>query len=241
MAEACVDNTAKIDTEAKEKSEDTIELNTLPVKAKGTRSNKPEVSNAIPYAGIKKVFKVICVGDYSGGWSKGVYIEDYRSSDDTINESPCNFPVIGASFSSKTLYDSTGQEIRVEIWNLPESERYFSTNRLFSRNSDGAIVFWSARSDTIECALKYKREITEVKSDIPIVLVVDNVFQTPAKWFGHGLVINSFEEMDSFCLENGFLAWFEMLKRGAGEKSVFGEAMAALINEIIARNKDRRK
>ena len=240
MAEACVVNTAKINTEAQEKPEETIELNISPVKAKDTQSNKPEVSNANSYAG-KKVFKIVCVGDYSGGWSKGVYIEDYTSSDGTINENPRNFPVIGGSLSLKTLCDNTGQKIRIEIWNLPENERYFPTNRLFSKNSDGAIVFWGARSDTIECALKYKREITEVKSNIPVVLVVDNVFQTPARWFGHGLVINSLEEMDNFCLENGFFAWFEMLKRGAGEKSVFGEAMSALINEIIARNKDCQK
>ena len=142
----------------------------------------------------------------------------------------------------KTLHDNTGQEIRIKICNLPENERYFPTNRLFSKNSDGAIVFWGARSDTIKRALKYKREITEVKSNIPVVLVVDNVFQTPARRFGHGLVINLvIEEMDNFCLENGFFAWFEMLKRGAGEKSVFGEAMSALINEIIARNKDCQK
>ena len=231
-------NTANINTEAQAKPvEESMELNTLPVKARqSARSNKPEVSNAISYTG-KKVFKVVCVGDYSGGWSKGVYIEDYRTSGD-ITENPCNFPVIGGSFSSKTLYDTTGQKIRIDIWNLPEHERYFPTNRLLSKNSDGAMVFWGARSDTIEYAVKYRREIAEVEPEIPIVLVVDNVFQTPAKWLGQGLVINSREEMDRFCVENGFFAWFEMLKRGAGESSDFGQAMCALINEIICRNKE---
>ena len=230
--------TAKINTEARGKPvEESMELNTLPVKARqSARSNKPEVSNAISYTG-KKVFKVVCVGDYSGGWSKGVYIEDYRTSG-AITENPCNFPVIGGCFSSKALYDTSGQKIRIDIWNLPEHERYFPTNRLLSKNSDGAMVFWGARSETIEYALKYRREIAEVEPEIPIVLVVDNVFQTPAKWLGQGLVINSREEMDRFCVENGFFAWFEMLKRGAGESSDFGQAMCTLINEIIFRNKE---
>ena len=44
--------------------------------------------------------------------------------------------------------------------------------------------------------------------------------------------MNSAEEMDNFCSEHGFVTWFEMLERGAGEKSVFGQVVAILVNEI---------
>jgi hypothetical protein len=47
--------------------------------------------------------------------------------------------------------------------------------------------------------------------------------------------MKSQEETDSFCLEHGFIAWFEIQERAAGEKSVFGQAMRSLINEIISR------
>jgi hypothetical protein len=237
MAEACV-VTSNNHTNIQGKPEDIIEMNTCTsyFKAERSRSIDPELAIDNTYAG-KKFLKILCVGDYSGGWSKGVYIEDYRSSDGTISENPNNFPVIGGSFSTKCLYDKSGKEIRLKMWNVPENERFFPTNRVLYRNSDAGIVFWGAKSDTMECALKFKREITQIEPDIPFVFVVDNVFQTPARWMGEGMVMNSPEEMDSFCLEHGFFAWYELLERAGGEKSVFGQAMRTLINEIIFRNK----
>ena len=224
------------------KSKETVEM-TSPssiVKAKTDISNEPEVQvDENIKCDRKKFFKIVCVGDYSGGWSKGVYIDDYRSSDDTVSENPNNFPVIGGSFSTKCLCDSSGKEIRIEMWNIPEHERFFPSNKVLYRNSDGAIVFWGAKSNSMECALKFKREVTQIEPNIPFVLVVDNVYQTPAKWLGHGSLINSREEMESFCVEHGFFAWFEMLERAGGEKSVFGQAMSVLINEIISRGEKK--
>ena len=102
-------------------------------------------------------------------------------------------------------------------------------------------MFWGAKSDSMNGALKYKDEIRKSAPDIPIVLLVDNVFQPPAKWVGEGLVVNSTEEMDDFCTENGFFTWFEMLERAAGEKSVFGQAMATLVNEVVHRISEKPK
>jgi GTPase SAR1 family protein len=186
----------------------------------------------------KTFFKVLCVGAYSGAWSKGVYIEDYMSNNETICENPNNLPMIGGEMSEKCLYDKRGKKIRIQIWNLAEQERCFAINKLYYGNTDGAIVFWGPKSRyTMEYALKYKHEITQIKPDIPFVLLVDNVFQTPEKWMGEGLqIMNSPDEMDSFCLEHGFFAWFEMLERTGGEKSVLGKAVSTLINEIISRN-----
>ena len=107
--------------------------------------------------------------------------------------------------------------------------------RVYCKNTHGVIVFWGTRSSSTDNALKWKHHISPfVGQDVPFVLVVDNVLQTPAKWIGEGLVMNSLEEMNSFCLEHGFFAWFEMMERAGGEKSVFGQAMRSLINEIIS-------
>jgi hypothetical protein len=219
-------------------TEEMVDINAFisNVQAECTRPIDPEVGKGSSFA-RKKCFKILCVGGYSGGWSKGVYIEDYRSMDETISDDPNNFPIIGADFSTKSLYTKSGDEIRLVIWNLAEHERFFSMNKVHYRNSDGAIVFWGAKSRTMECALKFKHEITKIQPDIPFVLLVDNVFQTPVKWIGEGLVMNSHERMDRFCLEHGFATWFEMRERVGGEKSVFGEAMSTLINEIISRNR----
>ena len=239
MAEACVIRVNK-NTELQDNRDETLQMNTLSsnVKTIDTRSGLAEVAivDTASYAG-KKSFKIPCAGDYLGArWSKGVYIDDYTSSDGIITETPNNLPVIGADFAVKSLCDTSGNEIRLKIWNLAEHQRYFAVNSALYRNSDGAMVFWGAKCDSLDSALKYKHEIRTLEPDIPIVLLVDNVFQPPAKWIGQGLVMNSKEEMDNFCLEHGFFAWFEMFERGAGENSVFGRAMSMLVNEIISKH-----
>ena len=235
-AEACV-VTTDTNIEVQGKAEEMIEMNTftLNINEERARSNEAEVVINNSCDG-KTVFTISCVGPYCGSWSKGVFIEDYLSSDETIRENPFNGAVIGASYSNKCLYDREGKEIEIEIWNVAEQERYFPLYGIYGRISEGAILFWGPKTDTMECALKYKNEITQIKPNIPVVLVVDNVFQKPSEWIGQGLMMNSREEMDNFCLEHGFFAWFEMLERAGGEKSVFGQAMATLINEIISRN-----
>ena len=44
------------------------------------------------------------------------------------------------------------------------------------------------------------------------------------------------EEMGTFCSEHEFVAWFDMLERGAGEMCVFGQAVATLVNKINCGN-----
>jgi GTPase SAR1 family protein len=219
--------------------EEMIEMNTFKsnINTKRTRSNEPEVAIDNSCDG-KAIFKILCVGDYSGRWSKGVYIQDYNSSDETIRENPSNGSVIGVDFTLKILYDKSGKRIRLQIWNIGEQERFGNMTRLYYRNAHGVIVFWGAMSQSMDSALKWKHNVSQaLEPDVPFVLVVDNVFRTPKKWIGQDLVMNSLEEMDSFCLEHGFFAWFEMLERAAGGKSVFAQAMSTLVNKIISKNK----
>ena len=235
MAEACFIHPSNEKTA--ENSGGRVELIALKSNVT-TETNNTEVAINIDssYAG-KRSFKIICAGNFSLSWSKGVYIDDYISSDGKISGNPNNLPVIGAAYSVKRLNRiNAGGEICLEIWNLAEQERLFSIyGKYYCRNADGAIVFWGAKSNSMDRALKYKDEIRKSAPDIPMVLLVDNVFQPPAKWVGEGLVMNSIEEMDDFCTEKGFFTWFEMLERATGEKSVLGQAMATLVNEIVYR------
>ena len=144
--------------------------------------------------------------------------------------------------SYRNLYDVSANKISICLWNIPEIDRSpkysFMKNLHRKLNFDGAIVLWGAMDDSMGSALKWKQHISQaVKQDIPFVLLVDNVFQTPATCMGEGLVANSMEEMNIFCLEHGFFAWFEMLEPVGGKKSIFGRAISTLINEIIYRNK----
>ena len=228
MAEAFV-ATANGASGKPEKLEDMIEMITF--KSNTTNSiEKPETLIGSSSGGIIKLLKIICVGDYSGGWSKGVYIHDYVAG--KVSKNPSNNPVIGFDFSLKAFHDNSNNEVKLQIWNIAENWRYRKMANFYCRRSNGGIVFWGARSRSMESAIKWKENICQEKQNIPIVLLVDNVFEAPENWIGNGLVMNSTEEMDSFCSEHGFVAWFEMLERGPGEKSVFGQAMATLVDEI---------
>ena len=235
MAEAFVD-TANGISDDQEKREDMIEMTTFKsnrITELSTRSKKPENGIGSPGKGNIEILKIVCVGDLSGGWSKGVYINDYIAA--TISENPDNNPVIGVDFFLKVFHDNSNGEVRLQIWNIPEQERFWNMTKIYYKNSKGGIVLWGAGSRSMESAIRWKEDISRTEPDIPIVLLVDNVFKTPKKWIGEGLVMNSADEMDNFCSEHGFVAWFVMLERAAGENSVFGQAMATLVNEIVCR------
>ena len=239
MAEAFVDIANGI-SDDQEKREDMIEMITFKsnrITELSTRSQNPENGIGSPGKGNIEILKVVCVGDWSGGWSKGVYINDYIAG--TISENPDNNPVIGVDFFLKVFHDNSNGEVRLQIWNIAEQERFWNMTKIYYKNSKGDIVLWGAGSRSMESVIRWKEDISRTEPDIAIVLLVDNVFKTPKKWIGGGLVMNSADEMDNFCSEHGFVAWFEMLERAAGENSVLGQAIATLVNEVVHRISDK--
>ena len=210
---------------------DELEMTTFKSSYKigSTKSMKPE---AISSSYNKLLLKIFCVGDYSGSWNKQVYIKDYV--DESLSKSNDYAPIIGVDFALKKLHDTSGNEIKLLIWIMNEVERFNRRNmfNIFYKNANGAIVFWGANSSSMDSAVKWKQHVSLTQPNIPFVLVVDNAYRTPVKWIGQGLVMNSTDEMNNFCMEHGFFAWFEMFTRGAGVDSVFGQAMTTLVNEI---------
>ena len=151
MAEACVGTEMENENSYTQgKPEEMIERSTSNNKEECARSSKPEILIDNLYDG-KTFFTVVCAGPFGGGWSKGGYIEDYVSSDETVNQNPCNLPVHGASHSLKLLCDKSGKEIQIRVWNLAKFERYFPIYHFYCESADGAIVFWGPATDKIEC------------------------------------------------------------------------------------------
>ena len=159
-----------------------------------------------------------------------MYINDYIAR--TISENPDNNTVIVVDFFLKGFHNNSNVEVRLLIWNITENEKFWNISRMYCRNSKGGIVFWSVKNRSMESARFSNRTVP----DIPIILLVDTVFKTPEKWIGEGLGMNSSEEMGTFCSEHEFVAWFDMLERGAGEMCVFGQAVATLVNKINCGN-----
>ena len=147
-------------------------------------------------------FKILCLGDSSVGYRKSVCIHDYNSPDETLSKIRGYKPIFGVDFSMKTLYDESGKEIRMQIWNtqgISDSEL-----RVYGKNSQGVIVFWSADNHSMDKALKWRHDTSRaVGGNTPFVLIVHNTIRV--KWIGHGLVMNSRQEMDSFSRKHGGL------------------------------------
>ena len=200
------------------------------------RSIKPEaIDNLHDYKYLK--LKILCVGDYAGASSKGVYIKDYVS--ELVNEG--NYEKLEKGFHSysKTLRNTSGHEIRLSILNIGEQERIRWGETCIHnvyRHASGAVVFEGAENFPMGNAEQWAQQISQVEHKIPFVLLVDNVIQPPAKRIGQGLQMNFKEGMDDFCLKHGFFAWFDMCERVVEENSVCGQAMATLVDEIISRN-----
>ena len=201
---------------------------------------KPEVKHG-GQLGEYKVVKLVCCGDFSGNWSKQVYINDYTATRPPAKDD--NGICLAAECYSKCLdrrckLSNTDYTIKLQIWETGEYGRFLNIFRTYFKEATAAIVFWGARSGSFRSALKWKEAITNAtKNDVPVVLIVDNVTRSgpPVSWLGSGMLVNSSEAMDEFCVEHGFIAWFEMRSRDweSGEKSVFGQAVSRVVDEAM--------
>ena len=112
--------------------------------------------------------------------------------------------------------------------------------KVFFQHSQGAVVFWGPRHPpSLAEAVKWRTKINqEVRSPIPCVLVTENVMDSCAnsvKWIGPGNIFESELALDQFCKDHRFAGHFEITSRDweSGEKSVFGQAVNRLLDEIL--------
>lgn len=231
---------------------ETLKTNIKPdlTKEYSRENTKPDVKHTSETRdGQNVLFKLVCVGDFSGSWSKGVYIRDYVQSSPPLTKD--TGPVLGVDFHVKFLHrrcelTETENPIRVQIWDVGEQERFSKMLRVYYKNANGAIVFWGAKCSSFKSALKWRETIKKMTdNDLPVVLLVDNVSKggSPVSWIGDGLLMASREAMDEFCHEHEFISWFEMLSRDwtTGENSVFGQAVSRLLDEVMGHNNHKRK
>lgn len=206
-------------------------------------SEKPEASgDAIILDDKAKelLLKIICIGGFTGGvGTKGVLIDDYLQVWPPVTT--YRGPLIGANFYLKSLrwQRSEGQKpisIKLQFWEIAEQERYNDIMKLYFKDSVGALVFWGARRpSTLEEALLWRAKVKEICPSIPCVLVTENIGKEPLQWIGPGKIFESDEALEQFCNVNGFVDHFEINSRDweSGEKSVFGQAVICLLNEIF--------
>lgn len=217
-----------------------VEMTTL---TESLDSEKPEASGDATILDDKSkelLLKIICIGGFTGGvGTKGVLIDDYLHVWPPVMT--YRAPLIGVKFYLKSLRwrrseDDTPISIKLQFWEIAEQERFSNMVKLYFRDSLGALVFWGARRlSSLEEALLWRAKVKEICPSIPCVLVTDNIGKEPLQWIGPGKIFESDVALKQFCNVNGFVDHFEINSRDweSGEKSVFGQAVNCLLNEIF--------
>ena len=195
-----------------------------------------------------RLLKIVCVGDYTGGFrTKGVFIDDYLQVRPPI-KSVFRLPVLGVDFYLKIIKWQRSEAekpflIKLQIWEIGEQERFSNMTHVYYKFSLGALVFWgTSNPSSLEGAIKWRQNIRKLLPSIPCVLVTDNVAKEPLQWIGPGKIFESEVALDEFCKDHGFVDHFEIKSRDweSGEKSVFGQAVNCLLDEIFGQSKKKK-
>ncbi|KAJ7365004.1 multi-organism toxin transport [Desmophyllum pertusum] len=191
------------------------------------------VSNANP-------LKIICVGDYTGGVrTKGVFVKDYLGIKPSHSFTCIDFYLKRVEWQRRGHLESC-YSIFLQLCEISDMERFSAMTKVYFKYSKGALVFWGPHNPaSLDGAVQWRKKIKkEVSLPIPCVLVTDNVADSCVKsvnWIGPGKIFESEVALDEFCKDHGFVDHFEIKSRDleSGEKSVFGQAVNCLLNEIL--------
>ena len=138
--------------------------------------------------------------------------------------------------AKKSLSSNFGTKI---FWTNPYGLVNITRIKHF-KYSDGALVFWRpGNPSSLDAVPKWMTDIKKVYPSLPCVLITDSTPEEPLQWIGPGKIFESEFALDQFCKEQGFVDHFEITSCDweSGEKSVFGQAVNCLLNEIF-KNQD---
>ncbi|XP_018607121.1 ras-related protein Rab-32-like isoform X2 [Scleropages formosus] len=149
------------------------------------------------------LFKILVIGDIGVGktsiikrYVHHVFSQHYRAT-------------IGVDFALKVINWDQRTVVRLQLWDIAGQERYGNMTRVYYREAVGALlVFDVTRSSTFEAVLKWKDDLdAKVRlsngKPVPAVLLANKADQSR-----EGLC-SQLPKLDSFCKDNGFVAWFE--------------------------------
>uniref|UniRef100_A0A3Q3VYE7 Ras-related protein Rab n=1 Tax=Mola mola TaxID=94237 RepID=A0A3Q3VYE7_MOLML len=173
------------------------------------------------------LYKVLVIGDLGVGKTSIIrryvhqtYSTNYRAT-------------IGVDFALKVLnWDS--ETVRLQLWDIAGQERFGNMTRVYYREAMGAlIVFDVTRQATFEAVAKWKEDLDSKLTladgqSIAVVLLANKCDQ------GRELTNNAIK-MDQFCMDHGFVGWFET---SAKDNLNISEAANFLVKHIMATESD---
>ncbi|KAK7926352.1 hypothetical protein WMY93_008662 [Mugilogobius chulae] len=167
------------------------------------------------------LFKVLVIGDLGVGktsiikrYVHQIFSHHYRAT-------------IGVDFALKVLQWDNNTVVRLQLWDIAGQERYGNMTRVYYKEAVGAlVVFDVTRASTFEAVLKWKDDLDSKVTlnhgrPVPAVLLANKSDQ----------LASHSPKLDTFCKENGFVAWFET---SAKENSNIEEAAVCLVEHILS-------
>nr|XP_002130668.1 ras-related protein Rab-32-like [Ciona intestinalis] len=170
------------------------------------------------------LFKVLVIGELGVGktsvikrYVHQIFSQHYRAT-------------IGVDFALKVVHWDGETLIRLQLWDIAGQERFGNMTRVYYREAVGAfIVFDATRASTFEAVNKWKNDLDNKVTlpdgrNIPTVLLGNKIDQM------RGGLLSNKQQMDNYCDEKGFVAWFET---SAKANINIDEAAKYLIDKIL--------
>ena len=187
-----------------------------------------------------RLVKIFCAGDCTRE-TKAMFIEDYLQ---TRPENRSPIIRVGSYFKLIRRLRSEVIKLHLKIFQIDDYERFHLGTFIYHEFSLGALVFWDTRNpSSLDGAIKWRQNFRKMLRSIPCVLVTDNTAKPgPLQWIGPGKIFESEVALDEFCKDHGFVDHFEIKSRDweSGEKSVFGQAVNSLLDEIFGQGKKKK-
>ncbi|OCT79933.1 ras-related protein Rab-32 [Xenopus laevis] len=175
------------------------------------------------------LFKVLVIGELGVGktsiikrYVHQLFSQHYRAT-------------IGVDFALKVINWDNNMLVRLQLWDIAGQERFGNMTRVYYKEAVGAfVVFDVTRGSTFEAITKWKSDLDSKVflpsgGTIPAVLLANKCDQKKEN------NVQSPHQMDLFCKENGFAAWFET---SAKDNMNIDEAARCLVENILANAKD---
>eukprot|EP01115_Flamella_aegyptia_P009667 TRINITY_DN41367_c0_g1_i1.p1 TRINITY_DN41367_c0_g1~~TRINITY_DN41367_c0_g1_i1.p1 ORF type:complete len:216 (+),score=67.80 TRINITY_DN41367_c0_g1_i1:91-738(+) len=173
------------------------------------------------------VYKILVVGDLGSGktslihrYVNGTFSSTYRAT-------------IGVDFALKTLRWEDRLNIRLQLWDIAGQERFGHMTRVYYKEAVGAMIVYDVtREKTFQAVTKWKADIDENLSDIPVLLLANK-----CDLIDKDQDLDK-EMLDRFCKENGFIGWFST---SAKDDVNVDEAGDFLVKNILMRDPKAQK
>ncbi|XP_072265387.1 ras-related protein Rab-32 isoform X1 [Pyxicephalus adspersus] len=175
------------------------------------------------------LFKVLVIGELGVGktsiikrYVHQLFSQHYRAT-------------IGVDFALKVINWDGKTLVRLQLWDIAGQERFGNMTRVYYKEAVGAfVVFDVTRASTFDAITKWKSDLDSKVflpsgGPIPAILLANKCDQKKEN------SMQSPSQMDHFCKENGFVAWFET---SAKDNVNIDDAARCLVENILQNSKD---